>query len=129
MVLIYPAIFHKEDGAYWVEFPDLTGCQTFGDTLEEVMISAQEALSAYAETLLEQGKKLCEPSDMAGIATQGDSFASLVTCDLDNYMKRAKAVKKTLTIPQWLDDMAVKEGVNFSGILQNALIDYLHVKK
>lgn len=129
MVLIYPAIFHKEDGAYWVEFPDLTGCQTFGDTLEEVMISAQEALSAYAETLLEQGKKLCEPSDMADVMTQGDSFASLVTCDLDNYMKRAKAVKKTLTIPQWLDDMAVKEGVNFSGILQNALIDYLHVKK
>lgn len=61
MMFVYPAIFHQEEGAYWVEFPDLPGCQSFGDTLNETMAGAQEALEAYVLTLLEQGKKLLPP--------------------------------------------------------------------
>lgn len=44
MLFVYPAIFHKEDNSYWVEFPDLQGCQTFGETIPETMEDAQEAL-------------------------------------------------------------------------------------
>lgn len=120
MMFVYPAIFHQEDSSYWVEFPDLPGCQSFGDTLPETMAEAQEALAAYVLTLLEQGKPLAQPSEMASIIPE-DGFTSLVTCTIDQY-KETKAVKKTLTIPSWLNDRATAMGVNFSQVLQEALI-------
>ena len=53
MLFVYPAIFHNEDNAYWVEFPDLEGCQTFGNTINETMEYAQEALAGYLLVALE----------------------------------------------------------------------------
>lgn len=44
MLLIYPAIFHNEDGNYWVEFPDLEGCQSCGKDLPDTMELSQDAL-------------------------------------------------------------------------------------
>lgn len=120
MMFVYPAIFHQEGNAYWVEFPDLPGCQSFGDTLPETMAEAQEALAAYVLTLLEQGKPLAQPSDIGAISPE-DGFTSLVACTIDQY-KEARAVKKTLTIPSWLNDRATAMGVNFSQVLQEALI-------
>ena len=120
MLFIYPAIFHKEDQSYWVEFPDLPGCQSFGDTLPETMAEAQEALAAYVLTLLEQGKPLAQPSDIASMDPES-GFTSLVACTIDQY-KETRAVKKTLTIPSWLNDRATAMGVNFSQVLQEALI-------
>ena len=120
MMFVYPAIFHQEDSSYWVEFPDLPGCQSFGDTLPETMAEAQEALAAYVLTLLEQGKPLVQPSEMASIIPE-DGFTSLVACTIEQY-KETKAVKKTLTIPSWLNYRATAMGVNFSQVLQEALI-------
>ena len=120
MMFVYPAIFHQEGNAYWVEFPDLPGCQSFGDALPETMAEAQEALAAYVLTLLEQGKPLAQPSDIGAI-TPGDGFTTLVACTIDQY-KETRAVKKTLTIPSWLNDRATAMGVNFSQVLQEALI-------
>lgn len=120
MMFVYPAIFHQEANSYWVEFPDLPGCQSFGDTLSETMAEAQEALAAYVLTLLEQGKPLTQPSDIEAIVPE-DGFTSLVACTIDQY-KETRAVKKTLTIPSWLNDRATAMGVNFSQVLQEALI-------
>ena len=120
MMFIYPAIFHQESNSYWVEFPDLPGCQSFGDTLPETMAEAQEALAAYVLTLLEQGKPLAQPSDIASMDPES-GFTSLVACTIDQY-KETRAVKKTLTIPSWLNDRATAMGVNFSQVLQEALL-------
>ena len=76
MLFVYPAIFHKEEDAYWVEFPDLEGCHTYGSSVNETMEAAQEALAAYLPTLLEQEKALTTPSDISAIHTlseQGDT--------------------------------------------------------
>lgn len=127
MHLIYPAVFHEEDGAYWVEFPDLEGCQSFGDTLNETVVNAKEALEAYAVTLLEEGEKLNAPSDITDIHCEEGCFTSLVECDITNKFVSCRAVKKTLTIPAWLNDIAVQNNVNFSQTLQNALIEQLHI--
>lgn len=120
MVFVYPAVFHKDDGAYWVEFPDLEGCHTYGGSIPETMESAQEALSAYLTTLLEQGRPLATPSDISEFHPE-DGFSSLVSCSIDQY-RDTKAVKKTLTIPSWLNDRAIAMGLNFSKVLQDALI-------
>jgi predicted RNase H-like HicB family nuclease len=122
--LIYPALFHREDGSYWVEFPDLEGCQSFGDTLEEIYENAKEALAAYCVTLFEQGRKLNPPTDICKIQSDDGTFVSLVEADL---IQKSRAVKKTLTIPSWLNEAAEKHHINFSGVLQDALMQKLNI--
>lgn len=120
MLFVYPALFHKEDNSYWVEFPDLEGCHTYGSSIPETMEAAQEALAGYLLTLLEQEQSITSPSDIACFHVE-DGFSSLVSCDINQYMD-TKAVKKTLTIPSWLNERAVAMGVNFSQVLQEALL-------
>lgn len=122
MIITYPAIFHKEGSDYWVEFPDLQGCQSFGGTLNETIVGAQEALTGYVLTLWEEGLNLPKASNMQEIHTDKSSFASLITADIKNFRKNTKSVKKTLTLPSWLNDLAVEKGINFSGLLQEALV-------
>jgi len=120
VLFVYPAIFHKESDSYWVEFPDLEGCHTYGDSIAGTMAAAQEALSGYLLTLLEQGAAIAAPSDVSDYHPS-DGFVTLVSCNVSQY-KDTKSVKKTLTIPSWLNDRAVSMGLNFSQVLQDALI-------
>lgn len=123
MLFMYPAIFHEEEGQYWVEFPDLEGCQTFGDSLSETMRMAQEAMEGYIITTLEMKQPLNPPSDIKKVVAAENAFVSLVATEIKDYTKNTKSVKKTLTIPEWMDDMAQSEGINFSQTLQNALME------
>ena len=120
MLFVYPAVFHKEEDSYWVEFPDLPGCHSYGTTVTETMACAQEALAGYILTLLEQERAIAVPSDIAMLQVE-NGFSSLVSCNIDQY-KETKAVKKTLTIPAWLNERAMAKGVNFSQVLQDALL-------
>lgn len=126
MKIMYPALFHEEDDAYWVEFPDLIGCQSFGDTKEEAFSNAEEALQGFALTLLEEKEALPVPSDLRSVKSDDNSFVSYVSTDLSAYLNRAKAVKKTLTIPAWLNDAACEKGINFSQVLQESLLHKLN---
>lgn len=126
MVFVYPAIFHEEEG-YWVEFPDLPGCQTYGDNLNSTVKCAQEALAGYLLTMLAEEKKVPVPTHIQAIDQIEQGFVTLVSCDIDQY-KDSKAVKKTLTIPAWLNDLAMERNFNFSQILQEALLSRLQVK-
>lgn len=126
MTIVYPAIFYQEKDCVWAEFPDLEGCQTFADNLEECIIMAQEALEGYAESVLERDIKLAPASDVRSIITEENSFVMPIYCTLKSYEKETKAVKKTLTIPQWLNDKALKHNINFSETLQDALLEKLY---
>lgn len=127
MVVSYPAIIHREGKSYWLEFPDLPGCQTYGDTLNQTMEYAMEALSGYLLLLLEEKKPLPCPSDIQKFQTDSDSFTTLVACNMNQY-KDTRAVKKTLTIPAWLNDMAMEKGINFSKVLQDALLSKIQAR-
>lgn len=120
MLFVYPAVFHKEEDSYWVEFPDLPGCHSYGSSVTETMACAQEAMAGYILTLLEQERPIAVPSDI-GVLSVDEGFTSLVSCNIDQY-KETKAVKKTLTIPAWLNERAMAKGVNFSQVLQEALL-------
>lgn len=122
MLFHYPAVFHQEDNSFWVEFPDLQGCQTFANTLNEAVEYSQEALASYLLTLLEDGNPIPLPSDIKTIEVEQNSFTSLVSCQL-NETKDTKSVKKTLTIPAWLNDRALSLNINFSKVLQDALLE------
>lgn len=128
--VIYPAIFHPEaDGGYSVDFPDLLGCVTEGDTLPEALKMAEDALGIYLYSLKEDNEYAPSPSDPADIHTDGRDFISLVEYDEAAYLRRtdSHAVKKTLTIPCWLDTLARERNINFSNVLQNALCRELNV--
>ncbi len=128
----YPAVFHFENNSYWVEFPDLEGCLSYGDTIESAFNSSKEALGLY----LDQDddlyvRTISEPSQMSNIIKQyPGEVVMLVDYDSLEYAKlfKNKAVKKTLSIPEWLNDAAIKENVNFSAVLQEALISKLNLK-
>lgn len=126
MVFVYPAIFHEEEG-YWVEFPDLPGCQTYGDNLNSTVKCAQEALAGYLLTMLAEDRRVPVPTHIQEIDQIERGFVTLISCDIDQY-RDSRAVKKTLTIPAWLNDLAMERNFNFSQILQEALLSRLQVK-
>ena len=122
--LIYPAVFHPEEvGGYSVDFPDLLGCVTEGDTLEEAIRMAEDALGIYLYSLKEDGEESPKASDPADIKVSGRDFISLITYDEVAYLKRTDnhSVKKTLTIPAWMDTLARENNLNFSNVLHNAI--------
>lgn len=118
MLKVYPAIFHNED-SYWVEFPDLEGCVSDGDTLELAMANAQEAMGLYLAALLEEGKDLPDASNIKDIKT--DEVVSYVSVDVNSYRRSTRAVKKTLSIPEWLAIEAEKRNLSLSKVLQEGL--------
>ena len=126
MLKIYPAIFHEEDG-YWVEFPDLEGCNTCGETLEETMELAQEAMGLYLATLIEDSKTLPAATNLKDIPQPEDGIVSYVSSDVAQYIRNTRAVKKTLSIPQWLSDAAEKNNISLSKVLQDGLRQKLNI--
>ncbi len=118
MLKIYPAIFHKEE-SYWVEFPDLDGCVTDGDSLEEAMENAQESMGLYLAALLEEGQSLPDASDIREI--KSEDVVSYVSVDVNKYRRSTRAVKKTLSIPEWLAIEAEKNNLSLSKVLQDGL--------
>ena len=118
MLKVYPAIFHDE-GTYWVEFPDLEGCVSDGDTLEEAMANAQEAMGLYLAAILEDEQPLPQASDIKEIKTDG--VVSYVSVDVNAYRRSTRAVRKTLSIPEWLAIEAEKRNLSLSKVLQEGL--------
>lgn len=128
MKLIYPANFYyEEDGGYSVEIPDLLGCVTQGDNLEEAMEMAQDAALGWILTAIEEEEEIPMPSQIEKIKIkEKEGFKTLLLLDIDQYTERygtKKSVKKTLTIPDWLNKRAEKIGTNFSQVLQEALLN------
>lgn len=127
----YPAIITKEDDGYSVTFPDLDGCMTCGDTLPEAMEMAEDALCLMLYDKEEDGEHIPAPSELMSLPHGDNDILTLVCCDTIEYRKLYdnQAVRKSLTIPSWLNTLAEREGLNFSKILQDALKLQLNIYK
>lgn len=134
MLSAYPACFIKEEKGYSVIFPDFNGLATCGDTLDEAFAMAVDCLAGYLYWLQRDGETASEASaldkiDPVKIAEELDvspagAFVNMVTVDVAEYAKVhfEKSVKKTLTIPAWLNTAALERNINFSQVLQEALL-------
>lgn len=126
---VYPAIFTKmnDDGNYYIiDFIDLKNCITEGETIKEAYYMAQDAMGLFLDELV----KFPEPTlDFSNIELKENQFISFVSIDMDYYRKKYnnKSVKKTLSIPSWLDTIAEKENINFSQLLQEAIKNKLEI--
>lgn len=142
MLSIYPACFFKEENGYSVVFPDLNWLATQGETLEEAMSMSVDCLAGYLYTCKKDGDTIPEPSKLSDINIEtigkeldpdtliGEAFVNMISVDVDAYAKQhfEKSVKKTLTIPAWLNEEAIALGVNFSQTLQEALLQKIRTK-
>lgn len=123
--LFYPALFHTaEEGGFWISFPDFPECLTQGDNMEEAYEMAADALGLCVTDMYKEGLGLPKPSHPDEIAIEADSVLVIVEFDMEAYKRKhnSRAVKKTLSIPEWLNEEATALGVNFSQVLQEALI-------
>lgn len=127
---VYPAVFTAEESGISVDFPDVSGCTTSGPTIDEAIFMAQDALCLMLYDMEEDGEAIPTPSVINEVACGEGAFVSYVRCDTMEYRKfyENKAVKKTLTIPSWLNVMAERNGINFSATLQTALKQELHLE-
>ena len=141
MLSMYPDCFYKEDDGYSVIFPDLNYLATQGDSFEDAMEMAVECLASYLYIAQRDGEDVPAPSSLVNIdpvavakeldpdLPVGEAIVNLVSVDVAEYAKKhfEKSVKKTLSIPAWLNEAAVAQGVNFSQVLQRALKEQLHM--
>ena len=123
--LFYPAVFHKaEEGGFWISFPDFPECLTEGDDMQEAYEMAVEALGLVLTGRAEEKGEIPKPTEVDQISVD-DGVLVIVEFDMMEYQRKhnSRAVKKTLSIPEWLNDAAIKAGVNFSQVLQEALME------
>lgn len=121
---IYPAIFHtNEDGSYTITFPDLPGCISEGKNLGNALYMAQAALAQWIEYLADKKLEIPASSDFKSIVPGHEEFVNLICADL----KDNRAVKRTVSIPKWMDDKVSEMGLSLSRVLQDALKDKINV--
>lgn len=127
---VYPAVFTPEEKGYSIVFPDLEGCFTCGDSLQDGLEMARDALALVLYGYEKEERLIPTPSERTVIHVSEGEFVNYVMCDTMEYRKRFnnKAVKKTLTLPEWLNEEAMALGVNFSQVLQEALLQRLSYK-
>ena len=123
----YPAIFEPEDIGFSVYVPDIPGCMTQGDTLDEALSMVQDAIGLMLEDVAENEYPI--PSCPSDIHPNGSQFVMMVPFDKIAYDKKynSKSIKKTLSIPAWLNKLALELNINFSNTLQNALMRELNI--
>lgn len=126
MYYAYPAVFYpEEDGRYSVVFPDLNDLATYGDDLCDALAMAQDACGQYLFTSLKDGEQLPPATPIKDVLKDEESaFVNLVGVRLEYYARifGDKAVRKTLSIPAWMDSYVEKNGISCSKILQDAIL-------
>ncbi len=122
---IYPAVFHlnEDDGSYTITFPDLPSCITEGKDLSNALYMAQDLLTQWSSYCESEGETLPPASRLEDVACEAGEFVNLVRA----VVRDDRAVRRTVSLPKWLDDQVSAAGLSLSRVLQDALKDRLHI--
>ena len=123
---VYPAVFHPnaDDGSYTITFPDLPGCISAGKSLENALYMAGDALTQWLEYSVAHGDHIPTASGLHTVQTEGNEFVNLIRA----VVRDGRAVRRTVSIPKWLDDQVSAAGISLSKVLQEALKERLNVQ-
>jgi len=132
MKYVYPAIFSAEEGKVLVSVPDLPGLHTFGDSMADALFMAQDAIEMWLWDAENNGEAIPQASNQKKIVKLcklPEQVVSMVAADTDEYRRQndTRSIKKTLSIPAWLNNQAEKANAPFSQILQQGLKEYLNI--
>lgn len=139
MLTMYPACFYKDKDGYTAIFPDLDNLGTCGNSLEEVIAMAIDCLAGYISIMKSDGEIIPPPSNISDINIKKiaenldlqfekeNSFVNIISVDVDSYAKEKfnKKIRKSVSIPIWLNDLAIENNVNLSKFLTEALFQKL----
>ena len=128
MKMAYPITLSRDGKFIVVSVPDCR-INTQGDTIVHAIEMARDAIAMWSLCELEDGRELPTPSDLSAIHVEEGGTVTLVDVDIESYRRKheTRTVRKNLTIPHWLNERAEQQHVNFSKILQDALIQHLEV--
>ncbi|MEY8542938.1 type II toxin-antitoxin system HicB family antitoxin [Dubosiella newyorkensis] len=123
----YLAILEPASTGYSVYFPDFPGCISFGETIDKANAMAQEALSLHYYGMEKDGDTIPSPTQtLDPEATKGNLVCPItIYPELYSEERRNRRVKTNTTIPAWLKEKAEAQGINFSRILETALLERL----
>jgi predicted RNase H-like HicB family nuclease len=122
MEFVYPAIFHKnKDESYTIFYPDLPGCISEGKNLGNAMYMAQSALAQWISYLADKKEEIPKASSVKDVKISKGEFVNLICAEV----KDGRAIKRTVSIPKWMDDKVVQSGLSLSRVLQEALSERL----
>lgn len=127
---IYPAIFSYADDGISVSFPDLPGCLTAGNNDEEALLMGKEAMALHLFGMEEDQETIPDPTPTQDLKVESHQAAILMEVWMPPFRHemRNQSIKKTLTIPRWMDDIAREHNINYSHLLQDALSDHLKMQ-
>jgi predicted RNase H-like HicB family nuclease len=122
MEFVYPAIFrYNNDESYTITYPDLVGCISEGKSLVNAMHMAQAALTQWIEYMLDNKEELPKASTLESIMPENGEFVNFIRAEI----KDGHAVKRTVSIPKWMDERVSESGLSLSRVLQDALMQRL----
>lgn len=124
---VFPSIFSYDDDDISVEFPDLPGCLTFGTNTQDAIDKAKEAMALHISSIEDDYEEIPQPTDIKMITVEPKQSIILIDVWMPIYRDNIKyaSIKKTLTIPKWLNDAAEENHINFSQLLQESLKEHL----
>lgn len=127
--LIYPCVIYEDNGTYYAEFKDFKGCFTDAESMEQLYLNAKDVLEGTIQVLLKNDLPLPTPNNEKPFLKDKE-FLIYIDVWIAPIMDKIKkqTIKKTLTIPKWLNDIAEKQGINFSSLLQTAIKSYLNIE-
>ena len=127
---IFPAVFDIAEDGVSVEFPDLPSCLPCAENIEKAVENAKAALKLHIFGMEQDNEEIPEPSPISQIHCESNQCIMLIDVFMSPFRdnQKSKPVKKTLTIPLWLNNMAIKQNINFSAVLREALEAKLNIK-
>ncbi len=126
----YPAIFSQKAGEeIAVVFPDLD-CATSGIDDKDALLSARDLLGCVLFGLEEDGEYIPEPTKLADIKLKDNEKALLIDVFMPSVRMANvnKSINRTVTLPSWLNALALENNINFSGLLQQAIKSELNIR-
>lgn len=125
MKYIYSAVFtlDKESNKVYARVPDLPGCITTGNSLEDAIVQITDAASAWLVVAEDEGLPIAKPTRQHDLAHGDADELSLISVDTIAYraLTDTRAVRKNVSLPAWMAEMADKRGINCSRLLQDSL--------
>ncbi len=123
---VYPVVLIPDKEGYVVNVPDFD-IMTQGDSLSDAIDMARDAISLMGVQYQDDNKLLPDASKVSSVVHEEDEIVTLVDVDFASYRKMLenRSIRKNCTIPSWLNTIAEKNNINFSAVLQAALIEKL----
>lgn len=129
---LYPVVFtYEEDNTISITFPDLPGCVSCADTETEALHNAREALGGHLWCMEQDGDPIPAPSTLLSVPLEDNERCLLLDVFMPSIRlaKANRSVNRTVTLPAWLNAAALERKVNFSQVLQNALLQQIQTRQ